>query len=148
MISSQEYLRHTASFTHPDQNKSVCIYTEASDCRWAVVVTQSETKELQKEQNEPKHLPIAFLGSEFRGSARDWLTIDKAGFAIFSNFKKANYTPIGKMKHMFVQILAICCTFSTLQRSIQDLANIWSPSNIVVHSSCHSSNIVYNTSAG
>ena len=95
MRSIQDSLRNTVTLAHFNQKMSVCVYTDASDAHWAAVVTQCDPEELLKDQDEQKHEPLAFLGSEFKGPSRNWSTIEKEGFAIFSTFKTMDYLLMG-----------------------------------------------------
>ena len=87
----QDTLRNAVLMSYPDPMKSVCIFTDASERYWSAVVTQCEEEELEKEIENQKHEPLAFLGSAFGVTQRRWTTFEKEGFAIFQAFNKIDY---------------------------------------------------------
>ena len=93
--SLKEALREAVWLSHYDPSKPVCIFTDASEEHWAAVVTHCNEEDLSKQLHEQKQEPLAFLGSAFKGAARDWSTIEKEGFAIFQTFKKMDYILMG-----------------------------------------------------
>ena len=84
----KEALRNAVWLNHFDPEKPVCVFTDASDEHWASVVTHCAGEDLGKDIANQRHEPLAFLGSAFKGAARDWSTIEKEGFAVFQTFKK------------------------------------------------------------
>ena len=58
-------------------------------------MTQCHPGELSKDPALQKHCPLAFLGSEFKDSSRNWSTIEKEGYAIYSVFQKLDYLLMG-----------------------------------------------------
>ena len=70
----QDSLRNAVMLSHPDPEKEICIYTDASDRYWSAVVTQIDRDQLTLPTGEQRHSPLAFLGSEFKGSQLGWTT--------------------------------------------------------------------------
>ena len=89
--SLQEQLKEVITLAHRDPEKSICVFTDASDLHWAAVVTQCDPKELEKEVSEQHNEPLAFLSSSFKKSELNWSTFEKEAFAIYQTFKKLDY---------------------------------------------------------
>lgn len=87
----QEQLRETVKLSHRDSKKTLCVFTDASDAFWSGVVTQCEPGELDKEVNEQRHEPLAFLGAAFKGAEEWWTTFEKEAYAIYQVFQKMDY---------------------------------------------------------
>ena len=87
----QDEIKNLAKLAHRDPKKAICVYTDASDAYRAGVVTQCEADELDKNVENQKHEPLAFLGSEFKGSEEWWTTFEKEAYAIYQVFKKLDY---------------------------------------------------------
>jgi len=67
---------------YPDDEKAVCVYTDASDCHWAGVVTQVPPEDLSLPVGQQRHVPLAFVSGTFDETQRRWPTIEQEGFAI------------------------------------------------------------------
>lgn len=66
------------------------------------IVTQTPIEDLKKPKDDQVHEPLAFLGCEFQGSAKNWTTFEKEGFAIFQVFEKLNYLMMSEQPvHVF-----------------------------------------------
>ena len=89
--SIQDSLRNAVTLSHPDNAKETCVFTDASDTHWAAVVTQCDSKDLDKEIGNQRHNPLAFLSSEFKNAEKNWSTFEKEAFAILQVFKKLDY---------------------------------------------------------
>lgn len=87
----QRELKNMVKLAHREEDKSICIYTDASDAYWAGVVTQCHAAELDKKTEDQKHEPLAFLGAAFKGSEEWWTTFEKEAYAIYQVFKKLDY---------------------------------------------------------
>ena len=59
-----------------DPKKVICVYTDASDAYWAGVATQCDRAELDKDIENYKYEPLAFLGSTFKGSKEWWIPFE------------------------------------------------------------------------
>ncbi len=96
--SLQEQLRNSVRLAHRDPNKVLCIYTDASELFWAVVVTQCNEEELKKPTMDQRHEPMAFHSSAFKGSQLGWTTYEKEGYAIYQTFKRMDWMLITEEK--------------------------------------------------
>ena len=79
----QETLRRAMQLSYPDLKKEICVFTDASERFWSVVVTQSSPEELDKLPPDQRHEPLAFLGSQFKKAELNWTMVEKEGYAIF-----------------------------------------------------------------
>lgn len=89
--SLQEPLWQTVKLAYRDVSKALCAYTDASDALWSGVVSQCDPEDLNKELEEQRHNPVAFLGAAFKESAEWWTAFEKEVFAIFQVFQKLGY---------------------------------------------------------
>jgi len=78
----QDSLKSTVCLAYPDPEKTVCLYTDASELHWSAIVTQADAAELRKDIEEQKHAPLAFIGSSFSKTEMKWSTFEKEAFAI------------------------------------------------------------------
>lgn len=98
----QEQLRAAVRLSHRKQDMILCVYTDASDIRWALEVTKTNAEDLEKQTMEQSHEPLAFLGSHFRNVQRRWSTFEKKGFAIYETFRRMNYlSAVENNTHVF-----------------------------------------------
>lgn len=98
----QEQLRSAVRLSHRKRDMTLCIFTDASDKRWAAVVTQTNARELEKPTMEQCHEPLAFLGAQFNSAQLRWSTFEKEGFAIYETFRKMDYLLAGEHNtHVF-----------------------------------------------
>ncbi len=80
---------------HREPSMALCVYTDASDAFWAGVVTQCEPEDLNKEVEDQRHEPLAFLGGAFTGSEEWWTTFEKEAYAIYQVFFEAELSALG-----------------------------------------------------
>ncbi|KAH9181325.1 hypothetical protein AeNC1_016699 [Aphanomyces euteiches] len=74
---------------HPDPDKMVCLYTDASDGFWGAIATQVLCLELVA--SEQRHEPLAFLSGAFRGASERWPIAEKEAFAVVESCKRLEY---------------------------------------------------------
>lgn len=67
------------------------MFTDSSDRYWAGVFTQCAPREVEKEDAEQRHEPLAFLSGEFTGLELAWMTYEKEGYAIMQIFQRMDY---------------------------------------------------------
>ena len=96
--------------TYYDPSKRLCIFPDASDHHWGLVITQVPTEDLDKPHKEQSHSPLLMMSGSFKGSSRKWhikakeaypiiVALDKArdilknpdGFSLFSDHKNLVY---------------------------------------------------------
>ncbi|KAH9184507.1 hypothetical protein AeNC1_013517, partial [Aphanomyces euteiches] len=61
-------LQRMVPLAHPDPDKMVCMYTDASDGLWGAIATQVPLDDLELVASEQRHEPLAFLSGAFRGA--------------------------------------------------------------------------------
>ena len=85
-----------------DPQKVQCVYTDASQQCWSVVVTQIEESELFLTLSEQHHQPLIFLSGTFKGASERWPIVDKEAFAIMMAVKRCDYfLANGKPFHLY-----------------------------------------------
>jgi transposase InsO family protein len=77
-----EAVAQSVTLSYPEDDKVLCVFTDASDTHWAGVVTQVAIAERSKPILEQQHSPLAFVSGAFSGSELRWPTIEKEAFAI------------------------------------------------------------------
>lgn len=87
----KDQLLNAVKLSHRDHSKTLCIFTDASDERCAAVVVQTDSEDMGKELHERRMEPLAFLGSAFNQTQKNWSTIEKEAFAIYQAFSKKDY---------------------------------------------------------
>jgi RNase H-like domain found in reverse transcriptase/Reverse transcriptase (RNA-dependent DNA polymerase)/Integrase core domain/Integrase zinc binding domain len=75
-------IAHSVTLAYPDQAKTLCVFTDASDLHWSGVITQCDDKEFDKPFLEQNHQPLAFISGHFSGSQLRWPTVEQEAFAI------------------------------------------------------------------
>ena len=111
----QDSLRSAVTLAYPDPDKMICIFTDASDRYWSGVVTQCDPEDLNLPIGEQNHVPLAFLGSAFKGASLNWSTFEKEAFAIFQTFEKLDYMLMGhKHTHVFTDHRNLLFVFAPL----------------------------------
>ena len=86
-----EQLREAVKLAHRRQDMILCVYTDASDAHWAAVVTQCDPEQLSLPVTEQSHQPLAFLGSAFNSTQRNWTTFEQEAYAVFQTFERMDY---------------------------------------------------------
>ena len=84
-------LAKATCLAYPDDKKSICVFTDASDRFWAVVITQVPQPMLSSPIEDQDHEPLLFLSGEFKKSQLHWAIIEKEAFPIIQAVIKADY---------------------------------------------------------
>lgn len=90
-LDLQTQIRQSVKLSHRKQGWDVCVFTDASELFWSGVITQCRKGDLDKDTENQRHEPLAFLGSVFSKTEQRWTTFEKEAFAIFQSFKKMDY---------------------------------------------------------
>ena len=72
---------------YADTSKPYTLYTDASKCGWAGVLTQPHVTTVDGKSTTTDH-PVAFVSGLFRGSQLNWAALMKEAFAIYMSVKK------------------------------------------------------------
>lgn len=91
----KDSLVNAVTLSYPDSQRTVCVYSDASDRFWSAVVTQITSDQLKLPLKDQRHQPLAFLGAAFKGAQLGWSTFEKEAFAVFSTFEKLDYMLLG-----------------------------------------------------
>ena len=95
-------LSNAVTLCHVDRNKEMCLFTDASEDHWGAILTQVPKEDLDKDFEEQRHEPLAFLSGSFRSAQHRWAIVDKEAFAIKISMEKLEYMlRIGKPFHIY-----------------------------------------------
>jgi hypothetical protein len=64
----QAAIMESMTLAFPDQDKRICVLTDASDRFYTGLVTQIDEEQLDLSTEEQDHQPLAFLPGEFKGA--------------------------------------------------------------------------------
>ena len=84
-------LHYAATLAHPDPEKSLCLFTDASDKHWSGVLTQIPENEKDQPFEEQHHEPLSFLSGTFKNNQLNWSTVDKEAYAIVESVTRLDY---------------------------------------------------------
>lgn len=84
-------IQHAVTLSHPDPEKILCLFTDASDTHWSGVLTQIPACDQDEPFQEQHHEPLSFLSGSFKGSRARWSTPEKEAFAIVESVSRLDY---------------------------------------------------------
>jgi hypothetical protein len=87
----KDLIANMVRLEHPRREEELCLFTDASDKHWGVVLTQVAKSELGKPVDEQDHRPLCFLSGSFTKSQMNWSTIEKEAYPII--------VALGRLKH-------------------------------------------------
>ena len=61
-------LGRLATLSHPDDQATLCLFTDASDSGWGIIVTQVQDFQKDKPVQEQQHQLLACMGGNFQGA--------------------------------------------------------------------------------
>jgi RNase H-like domain found in reverse transcriptase len=64
----QAAIKQSMTLAFPDQDKTICVLTNASDRFYAGLVTQIDEEQMDLPMEEQDHQPLAFLSGKFKGA--------------------------------------------------------------------------------
>jgi hypothetical protein len=79
------------TLSHPDHGKALCMHTDASQDYYAAVLTQMPHEDLEKNADEQRHEPLAFISGRFVKAIYNWSVPEKEAFAIVAAMTKIRY---------------------------------------------------------
>jgi len=88
-------LEQSVTLAHPDPEKLLCLFTDASETHWSGVLTQIPASEVNEEIQNQGHEPLSFLSGTFKGSSSRWSTPEKEAFAIVECVTRLDYFLLG-----------------------------------------------------
>lgn len=88
----KDALAHAVRLAHPKDTHSFHLFADASDHHWGATLTQvPPDQDLAKPVMEWDHEPLAFLSGSFRGSQRNWHTVDKEAYAVHESCRRLEH---------------------------------------------------------
>ena len=86
-----EAVRGAAENAVYESSKELCLWRDASDHFFSVVVTQCESAELEKPYDKQHHEPLYFLSGKFKGAQENWHISSKECWPILSAMKRFDW---------------------------------------------------------
>ncbi|KAE9353529.1 hypothetical protein PR003_g3818 [Phytophthora rubi] len=83
----KEALEHALTLAHPDPEKRLCVFTDASDEHWGAAITQVPQNHLHRDFADQHHEPLMMLTGTLSGGA----IVEKEAYAIVETCKRADY---------------------------------------------------------
>ena len=80
---------------YPDTTKPYTIFTDASKCGWAGVLTQEHTSVVDGKEVTANH-PVSFVSGMFWGSQLNWAAVVNKTYAIYLTVKKSMFYLTGQ----------------------------------------------------
>ncbi|GMF55194.1 unnamed protein product [Phytophthora fragariaefolia] len=87
----KEALATAATLDFPDDSATTCLFTDASDVGYAVIVTQAADFDPKKPATEQQHRLIHCTSGTFTGSQCNWTVIEKEAYPIVVACDKLDY---------------------------------------------------------
>jgi hypothetical protein len=84
-------LANQVKLAHFDPQSVLCLFTDASDSFYGIMLTQINSEEVDTPIWEQKHRPIAFLSGKFSNSQLKWSTIEKEAYPIVLSMQKLRH---------------------------------------------------------
>jgi RNase H-like domain found in reverse transcriptase/Integrase zinc binding domain len=84
-------LHKAATLAHPDSNKRLCLFTDASDDHWSGILTQIPLNDGDADFINQHHESLSFLSGSFKRSSSRWSTPEKEAFAIVESVNRLDY---------------------------------------------------------
>lgn len=87
----QDRSRSAVNIAFLNNEKVICVYTNANEALWAAKVTQTNREHLEEPTEQQQHEPLAFVRSKLDGLQRSWTIYNKKGYAVVETFERLNY---------------------------------------------------------
>ncbi|OWY99175.1 hypothetical protein PHMEG_00029874 [Phytophthora megakarya] len=87
----KEMLASAAALNFPDDAATTCLFTDASDVGWALIVTQVKDFNIKVPVQDQQHQLIECMSGTFSGSQLNWTVIEKEAFPIATACDKPDY---------------------------------------------------------
>jgi transposase InsO family protein len=84
-------LKHQITQAYPDPKQKLFVISDASAIGWAIILAQTEAKELHKPFYQRDYSILACQSGVFRGSSERWDTISKECFPIVNALDRFDY---------------------------------------------------------
>jgi hypothetical protein len=87
----KQMLLRSVTLAHPDPQKTVCIFTDASENFWGAIVTQIPKEDEGKPFEKQAHQVLAMLSHAFKGSQLRWAIVEKEAYALVTTCVRLDY---------------------------------------------------------
>ncbi len=87
----KDALANAVRLSHLYPEQELCVFTDASNRHWGVVVTQIPSADRGRPIEDQAHQPLMFLSGTFTGAAERWAIIEKEAFALVESVKRTDY---------------------------------------------------------
>jgi len=87
----KKVLAKQVTLSHRDDDKRLCIYTDASEYVWSGIATQVPMADLDKPQADQRHEPLAFLSGRFNKTEMGWPIIEKEAYAVIATLDRLHW---------------------------------------------------------
>ena len=87
----KQMLLRSVTLAHPDPEKTVCVFTDASKHFWGAVVMQIPKEDEAKPIGEQVHQMLAMLSHAFKGSQLRWAIVEKEAYALVTTCIRLDY---------------------------------------------------------
>lgn len=87
----KDLLGKSMVLSHPDDSAITCLFTDASDTGWAVVITQVRDWNDDRAIHEQEHRLLVCLSGAFQGAQRNWSVIEKEAYPIVHACTQLDY---------------------------------------------------------
>ncbi|KAF0704619.1 hypothetical protein AaE_014847, partial [Aphanomyces astaci] len=84
-------LAHVVPRSHPREDMTVCVFTDASDLFWGAVATQVPPADLDLPLDDQRHQPLAFISGSFSGASARWPIVEKEAYGVVESCKRLDY---------------------------------------------------------
>lgn len=95
-------IRNAVALQTYDPERALCLFTDASDTHFAVVVTQCSEDELKLPHKEQKHAPLFFLSGAFKDAQLRWHVSSKESYPILFSFDRMSWLFHGHPREVHV----------------------------------------------
>ena len=127
----KDLLSQSVQLSHfrQDSEWSTCLFTDASDRYWGVVLTQCPKVNLAEPIKQQKHEPLAFLSGSFKGSQLRWSVIVKEAYPIIHSLDRLRHYLSARKFIIFTDHRNLKYVFSsymnTVSKTVSDKLARW-----------------------
>ena len=89
--SMKDLLASSATLAHTNDQATICLFTDASNAGWAVIVTQVQEWDPKAPVTEQRHQLLICMSGTFTGAQLNWSVIEKEAFPIVHACSKLDY---------------------------------------------------------
>ena len=87
----KELVTHAVTFAHPKQDYELCLFRDASNFHWGIILTQAPKKQLKVSVHDQEHETLVVLSGSFNATQRRWSIIEKEAFPIMESLDKLRH---------------------------------------------------------